>query len=79
MDNYVSYNEVEKMEDTSGLYVVFEEEDNEKTKGYDLCLGIYRTLESALKARKDEQYTRKDKVYVAKYDEYIDGNYNYID
>lgn len=79
MDGFVSYEQAEKMDDTSGLYVVFEEEDNEKTKAYDLCLGIYRSLEKALKARDDEQYTRKEKVYVAKYDEYIDGNYNYID
>lgn len=67
--------EREENEDLQDLYVVFEE-DEKGIKNYDLLKAVFNDLEVA------KQYANgihdKENIYVAKYDEYIDGNYDYL-
>ena len=74
-EHNLSYNEVEEMEDTSNLYVVFEE-DFEGKKTYDLTKAIFDDKEVAIDYAKN--INCNEDLYVAKYDEYFEGNYDYV-
>lgn len=73
--HYLTGKQVEELEDTSGLYIVFEE-DGDKPKGYDLTQGIFDDLEAAKEYA--EQIHREEDLFITKYDEYMSGNYNYL-
>lgn len=75
---YKTMSEVETMENTDNLYILFEE-DPEGTKNYDLSRGIFEGLENAKAALKSEKAYNKEPVFIAKYNDYMEGNYNYID
>lgn len=62
-------------ENMDNAYIVFEE-DEEGTKNYDLCKGIFTDLEVAKEYA--EAMNGKEKNYVANYKDYMDGNYDYL-
>lgn len=73
--HYITSKQVEDMEDTSGLFAVFEE-DSDKPKMYDLTKGIFDDFETAKEYA--EAIHDKEDIFVANYNDYVNGNYNYL-
>lgn len=72
LEHEVSIGTVEDMEDTSGLFAVFEDmyDKDGKIKTYDTLHGIYDDLEAA------KEYSEMEGYKVTKYNDYIAGNYD---
>lgn len=65
----------EQAEEMEKAFIVFEEEDGNQ-KNYDLCVGIFSDLEVAKEYA--EAVERTEKLYIANYNDYIGGNYDYL-
>lgn len=74
-NHLVTSKQIEEMENTSGLYVVAEE-DTPKPKMYDLCHGVFDDIEIA-KEYAGSIYN-KEPIFVTDYNSYVEGNYNYL-
>jgi hypothetical protein len=75
-DYYLNSDQAEEIIENGGeCYVVFEE-DSLKPKGHDLTQGIFENLDSARQFVGANNH--KEPLYIAKYSEYISGNYDYI-
>lgn len=61
-------------------YILFEEPINKKgyEKTYDLDIGVYDTLEEVEKYAEFYFDRTKEDLFVADYENYINGNYDYI-
>lgn len=56
-------------------FIIFEE-DFTGTKNYDLIKAIFSNLDVAIEYAKE--IVSKEPLYIAEYQSYINGNYNYI-
>lgn len=67
----VTEDEAEELEQA---FILFEEDDG--SKNYDLCKGVFSSLEVAKEYA--EAISGKEPLYIADYKEYVNGNYDYI-
>ena len=69
---------VDEAEEKENAYIVFEEYEDDKN--YDLGFGIFSELYVAKEyAESLNKYAdEKNKKYVAKYKDYVNGSYNYL-
>jgi hypothetical protein len=75
-DFYLTSDKAEEMvENGVTCYVVFEEDDADKPKMYDLTKAIFESLDMA------REFVGKndgaEKLYIASYADYVSGNYDY--
>jgi hypothetical protein len=74
-DYYLTSEKAEELVENGGeCYIVFEEDTD--GKNYDLTQGIFKDLEIARKFVGNNNGNQP--LYIAKYSEYVAGNYDYI-
>jgi hypothetical protein len=71
---YISTEEAE--ENPEKYFVVFEEDNNEHPKMYDLTKAIFEDLDVAKAFIKS--FRQCEPLYVTRYSDYISGNYDYL-